>query len=86
MRRGQFRLPDPDPDPLETKVVDDPEDVLLPSRPVLDAGMQKFAELVKLHWPHRDGHVAFDIKDQSRLMMTLGLCYLTMRQEEDRLK
>jgi hypothetical protein len=86
MRRGQFRLPDPDPDPLETKVVDDPEDVLLPSRPVLDAGMQKFAELAALHWPKSGGSISFDVKDQPRLMMTLGLVFLAMKQAEAKLK
>ena len=82
MRRGPIHIPDPEPTPEETQAVLDPAVVMLPARPVIDAGTRKFEELLRLHWPWKGGAVAFDVRDRARLMMTLGLVYMAMRQAD----
>jgi hypothetical protein len=82
MRRGHFRLPDPEPDPRETQVVRDPDEVLLPPRPVLDAGLKRFQELAGLHWPKAGGSITFDMHNISQLMMVLGLTYMAMKEAD----
>lgn len=59
----------------------EPDEVNLPPRVVLDAGVAKFAELAKLHWPSKeDGFklTSFDFKNAQQIRMTLGLVYLAM--------
>jgi hypothetical protein len=49
---------------------------------VIDAGMLKFTELARLHWPASAGGfklTSFDIRNDRQLRMTLGLVYMAMQ-------
>ncbi|HEY2105075.1 MAG TPA: hypothetical protein VGH29_04790 [Candidatus Binataceae bacterium] len=84
MARDPIRLPPVEdepalPDPGE------PATVELPPRHVIDAGVVKFMQMLRLHWPGREGGVSksFDVTNERQLRMALGLTYMAMREAED---
>ena len=83
---GPVRIPDPQPQKRKHRFKPkDPEDVILPPRQVLEAGLAKFKEMAGLHWPSKDGSYAFDVKNAGQMMITLGLVYMSMKDAERRL-
>lgn len=83
-RRGPIKIPD---DLFEEpkEVRDDiPNEVRLPDKRIIDAGMAKFLEMARLHWPNAEGGfktVSFDIRNDRQLRMTLALAFMAMMQE-----
>jgi hypothetical protein len=84
-RAGPFTIPDPLPEVSGRRLQAlDPEPVLLPPRPILDAGYRKFNELARQCWPNAkcDGLISFDPKNPQQLMYVLGLVYMAMRDAD----
>jgi hypothetical protein len=84
MRKGPLRIPDAEE---EQPALDpgEPATVELPPRHVLDAGIARFGEMMRLHWPSRESGVskAFDVTNERQLRMALGLTYMAMRDADD---
>jgi hypothetical protein len=78
-RKGPIRIPDAEAEPGPPDL-GEPVTVELPSRHVLDAGVTKFYEMLRLHWPGREAGIskAFDITNERQLRMALGLTYMAM--------
>jgi hypothetical protein len=83
MRKGPLLIPDSEDDPA-TPAFGEPEPVVLPPRAVIDAGVAKFQEMLRLHWPARESGVsrAFDVTNERQLRMALGLTYMAMREAD----
>lgn len=82
MRKGPLRVPGIDPDLQINQQTLTDETVDLPPADVIDAGMLKFTELARLHWPASAGGfklTSFDIRNDRQLRMTLGLVYMAMQ-------
>lgn len=86
-KRGPITVPDFDPEEASRGPAPPAtQDVILPCKPVLDAGVEKFTELARLHWPSQDGGfklTSFDMTNDRMLRITLGLVYQAMRREDD---
>jgi len=81
-RRGPVRIPDLEDEPERDLSNETPAEVVLPPADVLNAGLQKFYELAKLHWPNKDQSVSFDYKNERMLRVTLGLVYSAMKSKD----
>jgi hypothetical protein len=78
------------PDDTQPTIYDhgEPVDVVLPPHAVIEAGMHKFEELARLHWPSSEPGVgfkssSFTITNGRQLRMTLGLVYMAMKEAEE---
>lgn len=85
-RRGPIRIPDDHDlrDEPQTVRDDIPNEVKLPDKRIIDAGMAKFLEMARLHWPNAEGGfktVSFDIRNDRQLRMTLALAFMAMLAE-----
>lgn len=80
------RVP-PEP-PSEPRAHAPDEVVSLPSKDVLDAGVERFLALthIGVAQPGKDQFAAFDFKDKNGLRIVLGLTYLAMLNYEGKLK
>lgn len=86
-RKGPIRLPNLTAEE-ENRVEIRETTIDLPPWPVIDAGIAKFEEMAKLHWPAPEGGfklVSFDIRNNQQLRMTLGLVYMAMRKMDKEL-
>jgi hypothetical protein len=84
MRKGPIRFPDAEDEPTAPDL-GEPATVELPPRYVIDAGVEKFMQMLRLHWPGREGGISksFDVTNERQLRMALGLTYMAMREAAD---
>jgi hypothetical protein len=67
-------------------VDDEPSEVVLPKPTIIDAGMAKFHELARQHWPAKEGGfklTSFDMRNDRQLRYTLGLVFMAMKGAEE---
>ncbi len=85
MRRDPIKVTLPPEDPVAQSVVVPVEDVRLPDKAIIDAGVAKFLEYANLHWPlgrptadEKFKLISFDYRNDYHLRVTLGMVYLAM--------
>lgn len=90
MSKGPIKVAVEDDPVTEAVMVDSPpEQVVLPRREVLDAGVKKFLEYASLHWPAQrtpegDFKLApFDHRNNYHLRVTLGMVFNEMRRVDE---
>lgn len=87
MKRGPIKIPDFEDDPRTHVDIEPLREVLLPPKEVLDAGVAKFYELVKLNWPNSANGfqlVQFDLRNEQQIRITLGAVFMAMRDAAER--